>query len=237
MARELVIYQKLQRYCGYYARFHQLVKDTIETRLPECESTVELREFWTGIWEEDGLKDEVKREAEMRETGEGIAYEQLPTMLTLGQVANLTGFEYDKLLLAITNFVQRDTAFHGDLNQYIQNGKGHQLCELVFNDLQDLDAILFANPADEAALDTRNVVKMFKAQYINDNGFPENVGLWGSNEIFMQLYRDALARRAANGEAEEEPAAAVEEKKVEGFYEKLRRFEKLTNELAAYSKL
>lgn len=142
---------------------------------------------------------------------------RLQSYLALMNAADVMGVDFNHLLTSISAYATRNHLMHSTVNEFIQNGKFHDLAKILHEDERDLPLIIPYECSEEKAA-LLHIIATIKEEFFDvDEDFPDDYQLWNhtskgknfmSNQALALKRSDELAAQAAS-------LAAKEQKSVE----------------------
>lgn len=204
----LKLFEYYARYGDYFAyQSSKLKKTATETRTLGHKL---FRDYW------DKVSQDIIHQMKLLKDHPEIPSSRLQSYLALMNAADVMGVDFDHLLTTICAYATRNRLMHSTVNEYIQNGKFHDLARILHEDERDLPLIIPYERSEEKAALLQIIATIKEEIFDVDKDFPDDHQLWNhsrkgkmfmTNQALALKRSDELAAQAASRAAKEQKSA------------------------------
>lgn len=204
----LKLFEYYSRYGDYFAyQSSKLKKTATETKTSGHKV---FRDYW------DKVSQDIIHQMKLLKDNPEIPTSKLQSYLALMNAADALGVNFDHLLTSISACATRNRLMHSTVNEFIQNGRFHDLAKILHEDERDLPLIIpYERSEEKAAL--LQIISTIKEEFFDvDQDFPDDYQLWNhtrkgknfmSNQALALKRSDELAAQAASLAAKEQKSS------------------------------
>lgn len=204
----LKLFEYYSRYGDYFSyQSSKLRKIAFETQTSGHKI---FRDYW------DKVSQDIVHQMNLLKDHPKTPTSRLQSYLALMNVAEAMGVGFDHLLTSISAYATRNRLMHSAVNEFIQNGKFHDLAKILHEDERDLPLIIpYERSEEKIAL--LQIIATIKEEFFDvDQDFPDDYQSWNhtrkgkifkSNQALALRRSDELAAQAASLAAKEQKSA------------------------------
>lgn len=139
----LKLFEYYSRYGDYFAyQSSKLKKTATETQTLGHKL---FRDYW------DKVSQDIIHQMKLLKDHPETSSSRLQSYIALMNAADVMGVDFDHLLTSISAYATRNRLMHSTVNEFIQNGKFHDLARILHEDERDLPLIIPYERSEEKA--------------------------------------------------------------------------------------
>lgn len=172
----LKLFEYYSRYGDYFSyQSSKLKKTAIETQTSGHKI---FRDYW------DKVSQDIVDQMNLLKDHPKTPTSRLQSYLALMNVAEAMGVGFDHLLTSISAYATRNRLMHSTVNEFIQNGKFHDLAKILHEDERDLPLIIPYERSEEKIALLQIIATIKEEFYDVHQDFPDDYQLscdldWG----------------------------------------------------------